>query len=157
MSTIRRCCCPSSALVLCVIFWRLGSVHICLAERWVDSRVAGPLVCRAEFPLDELDGLFGQLAQIQTDLVRILGIRPAAEPIDLLLFRDKASHRRYLGQYHPGIPYRRALFIKAGGPGKVLAYRSRQLDVDLRHECTHAFLHAALPMVPLWLDEGLAE
>ena len=39
----------------------------------------------------------------------------------------------------------------------VLAYRSRQLEVDLRHECTHALLHASLPLVPLWLDEGLAE
>jgi len=27
----------------------------------------------------------------------------------------------------------------------------------VRHECTHALLHAWLPSVPLWLDEGLAE
>ena len=39
----------------------------------------------------------------------------------------------------------------------IFAYTSRELDVDLRHETTHALLHAALPMVPLWLDEGLAE
>ena len=32
----------------------------------------------------------------------------------------------------------------------------RQFEADLRHECTHALLHAALPYVPLWLDEGLA-
>jgi hypothetical protein len=29
--------------------------------------------------------------------------------------------------------------------------------VDLRHECTHALLHSVLPVVPLWLDEGLAK
>jgi hypothetical protein len=39
----------------------------------------------------------------------------------------------------------------------VFAYWSRELEVDLRHECTHALLHAVLPMVPLWLDEGIAE
>ena len=27
----------------------------------------------------------------------------------------------------------------------------------MRHECTHGLLHSVLPMVPLWLDEGLAE
>jgi hypothetical protein len=31
------------------------------------------------------------------------------------------------------------------------------MEVDLRHEGTHALLHATLPVVPLWLDEGLAE
>jgi len=39
----------------------------------------------------------------------------------------------------------------------VFTYRSSELAVDMRHECTHALLHASLPMVPLWLDEGLAE
>jgi hypothetical protein len=28
---------------------------------------------------------------------------------------------------------------------------------DLRHEVTHAYLHAVLDALPLWLDEGLAE
>ena len=28
---------------------------------------------------------------------------------------------------------------------------------DLRHETVHGLLHASLPGVPLWLDEGLAE
>ncbi|GAB6165281.1 hypothetical protein JCM19992_12810 [Thermostilla marina] len=39
----------------------------------------------------------------------------------------------------------------------VFTARGRDFETDLRHECTHALLHAALPMVPLWLDEGLAE
>ena len=28
---------------------------------------------------------------------------------------------------------------------------------DLRHELSHGYLHAAIPHLPLWLDEGLAE
>ncbi len=39
----------------------------------------------------------------------------------------------------------------------VFAFQSREMPVDLRHESTHAVLHSILPMVPLWLDEGLAE
>ncbi|OHB79159.1 MAG: hypothetical protein A2W31_18440 [Planctomycetes bacterium RBG_16_64_10] len=39
----------------------------------------------------------------------------------------------------------------------MFAYRHQELSVDLRHECTHALLHSALDVVPLWLDEGLAE
>ena len=31
------------------------------------------------------------------------------------------------------------------------------LDVDVRHETTHALLHTALPYVPIWIDEGIAE
>ena len=38
----------------------------------------------------------------------------------------------------------------------MFAYQGEQFEIDLRHECTHALLHAALPQVPLWLDEGLA-
>ncbi len=49
------------------------------------------------------------------------------------------------------------MFIKSNSPGNVFAYVSPEFDVDLRHESTHAVLHAMLPMVPLWLDEGLAE
>jgi len=28
---------------------------------------------------------------------------------------------------------------------------------DLRHEVAHGYLHASVPNLPLWLDEGLAE
>ncbi|HEX5104499.1 MAG TPA: DUF1570 domain-containing protein, partial [Pirellulaceae bacterium] len=55
------------------------------------------------------------------------------------------------------VPYRRALYMKARGPGMVFAWRGQEFETDVRHECTHALLHAWLPSVPLWLDEGLAE
>ncbi len=38
-----------------------------------------------------------------------------------------------------------------------MVYVNRSFEVDVRHEGTHALLHSRLPMVPLWLDEGLAE
>src|SRR6056297_815659 len=60
-------------------------------------------------------------------------------------------------RYFPDVPSRQALFIKRRGPGMVFAYRGHEFEVDLRHETTHAVLHSLLPMVPLWLDEGLSE
>jgi hypothetical protein len=124
---------------------------------WADTRVAGPFVCRADFSLAGVEDLLADLGRLQEDLVRYLGVRPAAESIEVYLFESQQAYREYLKQYLPEVPYRRALYLKRGGPGIVLAYRSGELDVDLRHECTHALLHASLPMVPLWIDEGLAE
>lgn len=126
-------------------------------DEWADWRVAGAFVCRADFSLADDEPLLGELGQLQEELVRVLGIPPAEERIELYLFRKEPDYRKYLAAYFPDVPYRRALYIKRGGPGVVLAFRSEQLATDLRHECTHALLHAVLPMVPLWLDEGLAE
>ena len=39
----------------------------------------------------------------------------------------------------------------------VFAQRGEELITDLRHETTHALLHDDLALVPIWLDEGLAE
>jgi len=129
----------------------------CRAADWVDVRVAGPFVVRADFPLAGLEGLLGELARLQNDLARSLGVRAPSEPIGLCLFRNEQTYRAYLGRHFPTTPYRRALFVKSDGPGQVLVHRNSQFAVDIRHECTHALLHSTLPMVPLWLDEGLAE
>lgn len=156
MTTIRRHCLKGS-LVLLTILLAAGFGRRCTAQTWTDWRAAGPFVCRADFHLDGMEGLFNDLAQLQHDLVRYLGVQPAKGPIELYLFRDQRSYRRFLGRHLPHVPYRRALYVKSGGAGMVFAYRSSELAVDIRHECTHALLHASLPMVPLWLDEGLAE
>lgn len=127
------------------------------AEGWVDQRAYGPLVCHADFPLNGLEPLLGEIAQIQQELIRLLEIPPTNERIELLLFHDRSTYRRYLAGRFPNVPYRQALYVRSAGQGTVLAFQSDDLPVDLRHECTHAMLHAVLPMVPLWLDEGLAE
>jgi hypothetical protein len=138
------------------LFWLAGTATG-IAGDWTDVRAAGPFVCRADFPLLSHEALFDDLAELQEDLVRVLGVPPAEESIEIYLFRRESGYRRYLDTLFPDVPYRRALYIKRGGPGIVLAFNSKELPVDLRHECTHALLHAVLPMVPLWLDEGLAE
>ncbi len=127
------------------------------AADWTDHREVGPFVCRADFPLQGMEGLLADLDELQGDLSESLGIPPAQERIEIYLFGDESSYHRYLKTYFPQLPYRRALFAKLGGPGMVFAYRGKEFETGLRHECTHALLHAALPSVPLWLDEGLAE
>ncbi|NIL97067.1 MAG: hypothetical protein GTO53_05920 [Planctomycetales bacterium] len=127
------------------------------AQPWIDIRAFGPFVCRADFLLSGHERIFADLARIQEDLVHHLQIPPAQERIEIYLFRSRAQYDQYLNRWFPNVPYRRALYVKNKGPGMVLAYFSDSLDTDMRHECTHALLHASLPMVPLWLDEGLAE
>ncbi|MBN1910467.1 MAG: hypothetical protein JW818_12055 [Pirellulales bacterium] len=145
------------ALLVASFFAASGWAAEPATNRWIDVRVAGPFVCRSEFPLHGYEKLVTQLARLQTDLARLAGVPAPKERIELLLFRDEQSYRRYLQIHEPHLPYRRALFVKDQGPGRVLVHRSPDFEVDVRHECTHALLHATLPMVPLWLDEGLAE
>ena len=148
---------PWSRLVAALGAMLLAAAAVrCPGADWTDTRKAGPFTCRADFSLAAHDGLLGDLAQLQTDLTRSLGIAPAGEQIEVYLFHDQATYARYLGRYLPGVPYRRALYVKGNAPGRVFAYKGEQFEMDLRHECTHALLHAALPQVPLWLDEGLA-
>ena len=142
--------------VLTTISWALVGPQACNAG-WVDVRVVGPFVVRADFPLAGFDKLLAELPQLQTELQRSLGIRPSNESIEVYLFKNEKTYRAFLARHFPKTPYKPALYDKTDGPGKVLVYRNRDFSVNLRHECTHAILHAALPMVPLWLDEGLAK
>jgi hypothetical protein len=90
-------------------------------------------------------------------MLSYLGIPEPRESIQIFLFRNETGYRKFLEEQFPEAPYRRALYIKKDGPGMVLAHCQKELAVDLRHEMTHALLHASLREIPLWLDEGLAE
>ena len=124
---------------------------------WQDDRSHGPFEFHATFPLQELTPLFQELSALELELQRTLAVPPSQKKIEVLLLNDQRTHKQLLAQQFPQVPYRRALYVQRGGQGSVFAYRNPDLSVDLRHECTHALLHASLPMVPLWLDEGLAE
>lgn len=143
------------ALLAFIILASLG--NCATAADWTDSRISGPFICRADFNLTEVQGVLDSFAALQTDLVQLLGVAPAKEPIEIYLFHDKATYAAYMKRYLPDVPNRRAVYVKGQGPGRVFAFWSPEVEVDLRHECTHALLHASLPLVPLWLDEGLAQ
>jgi hypothetical protein len=127
------------------------------AIAWQDSRSHGPFQVRATFPLGDLTPLFEELSALELELQRTLAVPPPQKKIDIYLLHDQASHKQVLAQMFPRVPYRRALYVQRGDQAVVYAYRHPELAIDLRHECTHSLLHASLPMVPLWLDEGLAE
>ncbi|HEV7278955.1 MAG TPA: hypothetical protein VGN57_01980 [Pirellulaceae bacterium] len=124
---------------------------------WPDERSFGPYICHADFNLDQVAAELEQVVLLQRDVSRTLGVPGPTQPIHLFLFSGVGPYQRYLATYLPEVPRRRAVFVKAGGPGMVFAYLSSEFEVDLRHETTHAILHAALPYLPLWLDEGIAE
>ncbi|MBX9789058.1 MAG: DUF1570 domain-containing protein [Pirellulales bacterium] len=143
----------------------LSSVAVALAvlsaapagAAWRDTVVLPPFICRAEFPLAEQAWIKDELTRLWSDVRGTLALEPPRRTIDIYLFGDVTTYRRYLETVMPGVPYRRALFVDAGRGGRVFAYLNRELAVDLRHEVTHALLHADLHNLPLWLDEGLAE
>jgi hypothetical protein len=112
---------------------------------------------RADFSLAGYEPLLVELQRLQQDVADRLQLPPSAEPIEIYLFKSEEGYRAYLMSRYPQAPQRRALFIKSGGPGQVFAYLSPEFEIDLRHETTHALLHASLVGIPLWLDEGLAE
>ncbi|MCA9234374.1 MAG: hypothetical protein KDA44_02830 [Planctomycetales bacterium] len=124
---------------------------------WIDRRAYGPFQVAAAFPLTSLDRELSDLGRLQSELQRTLAIRPPRQTVDVYLSADERSHRLLLSSQFPRVPYRRAIYVQSGGRGAVYAFDHRELPIDLRHECTHALLHTDLAMVPLWLDEGLAE
>lgn len=126
-------------------------------QRWVETRRIDTFFVRSNFPIAEHEGLFAELGRLRSDVSETLGVAATDHPVDLYLFGDRASYEMFLHRRYPKVPFRRALFIKTAASHVVCAYRSDVLDVDLRHEATHALLHGALRRVPLWIDEGLAE
>lgn len=124
---------------------------------WVEEREIGPYLIRAEFGLRDVQGLVDDLTDLQADLEKTLGLKCEPGEIQIHLFRSRGSYVDYLSKRIPDGTKRRALFVQGTDAGRVYAYRHSGLDTDVRHETTHALLHTALPYVPIWLDEGLAE
>ncbi len=126
---------------------------------WVDEQELGPYLFRSEFPLQDVHGLVQDLGDLQQDLEETLRLQCQPQSIQIHLFQSKRSYDQYLRLRIPEGVNRQALYVpgnEAGG-GRVYAYRQRDLETDVRHESTHALLHSALPYVPIWIDEGLAE
>jgi hypothetical protein len=127
------------------------------AADWVDEQTLGIYVFRAEFPLRDVEELVVELSELQKDLESTLDLKCKDRPIEIFLFRSRFSYSNYIRANVPDGAGRQAVYVAGNNSGRVYAYRHRDLATDLRHETTHALLHNALPYVPLWLDEGLAE
>ena len=122
-------------------------------------QTCGVVVVQANFPLTEITSILDEINMLQHDLTRYIGVPAAKEKIELCLFSDESSYQEFLRNYFPRAPKdRRALYIKLDDkPGTLLVQKTKDFEVDLRHEMTHAIIHASIAKVPIWLDEGLAK
>lgn len=124
---------------------------------WPYETQVGDFAVHANYDVTPRRALLEQLADLNHQLAHTLQIQVQQETVHLILFGSHGPYRQYLQLHFPEIPSRQALYVRRRGAGMVFAYENRGMDVDLRHEATHALLNASLPYVPLWLDEGLAE
>lgn len=144
------------AFVVAVPLLCLAPQVVC-GQQWPDEHHDAPFHYHADFQLRPFYSLLSSVTDLQQEVPEILGLQPLDESVHVFLFERPRTYQTYVKKYFPTVPNRPALFIKQRGPGMVFARLSPHLAVDLRHETTHAVLHGILPMVPLWLDEGLGE
>jgi hypothetical protein len=85
------------------------------------------------------------------------GLPAGNEAIDVHLFADGERYAQFLTRHFPTVPSRRAFFLETDSRLAVYAHWSDRMAEDLRHEVAHGYIHAVVPAIPLWLDEGLAE
>ncbi len=119
--------------------------------------VSEQLVLHSDFPLTEKQRLIAELSAQRDWLATTLRLATTDVPIHVYLFADEAAYYEFLDSHYPGFPPRRAIFVETDVELSVYAYWGEYVADDLRHEVSHGYLHAAVPHLPLWLDEGLAE
>ena len=112
---------------------------------------------RSDVKLNKDSGVRTELDALRRRVEQTLRLPPSEREVVVYLFRDEDRYRETMAERYPDLPARRAFFIGTPGELAVYAFYGDRVGEDLRHECTHGLLNAALGEVPLWLDEGLAE
>jgi hypothetical protein len=115
------------------------------------------LVIHCDFVVAARHRLVDQLTDLRGQIVRQLGLPRSDEPIHVYLFESAERFDQFMALHYPGLPSRRAFFLETDTRLMVFAHWNDRVAEDLRHEVTHGYVHAVLPDLPLWLDEGLAE
>jgi hypothetical protein len=122
-----------------------------------NSMVLDQLVVFSDTPLPRQHRLLEELRSLRTITSTKLGLPISDEPIHVYLFPRADRFEAFLKTHHPNLPVRRAFFVETDTRLSVYAYWGDRVAEDLRHEVVHGYLHAVVPHLPLWLDEGLAE
>ena len=122
-----------------------------------DQFVHHQLVIHSDFVVPKRHRLFDELAKRRADIQEQLNLPMSDEPIHIYLFQDADLFRKYLLGAHPTLSDRRAVFVQTDTQLSVYAFWGDRVAEDLRHEVSHGYLHAQVPKIQLWLDEGLAE
>ncbi len=119
--------------------------------------VLDQLVIFSDSPLPQHHRLLEELRTQRTQLSTKLGLPISDEPIHVYLFPSAEKLAAYTRLHFPALVGRRAYFVEGDTRLNVYAYWGDRVAEDLRHEVAHGYLHAVVPNLPLWLDEGLAE
>lgn len=136
----------------CGVPWKSRST---LPERnWL---VRDQLIIHSEFPVAAHHRIWDDLTTLRVELSQRLSLPVSDEPIHVYLFEDEGCFREMMRARYPDFVGRRALFVETDTRLEAYALWGDRVAEDLRHEITHGYLHAVLPNLPLWLDEGLAE
>jgi hypothetical protein len=115
------------------------------------------LEIHSDFPLPQHHRMLDDLRSLRGSIQATLDLPSSDEPVHVYLFEDNERFQAFLRQHHPDFPTRRAFFVKSDTVLAVYAHWGDRVAEDLRHEVAHGYLHAVVPNIPLWLDEGLAE
>jgi hypothetical protein len=117
----------------------------------------GQLVIHSDTPLTGQRRLIEELVTQRDWINSQLGLTPSDRPIHVYLYGNEAEYYKFLNLRFPEMAARRAIFVGTSTDLTVYAHWGEQVAIDLRHEVAHGYLHATVPNIPLWLDEGLAE
>jgi hypothetical protein len=117
----------------------------------------GQLHFHSDFELSKTNRNVRDLVAERDYIHRTIGLPAGDEVIEVHLFADGERYAQFLKRHFPTVPSRRAFFLETDSRLAVYAHWSDRMAEDLRHEVAHGYLHAVVPGIPLWLDEGLAE
>ncbi|MFM7137303.1 MAG: hypothetical protein ACKO1M_09590 [Planctomycetota bacterium] len=167
------------SFVVPVVFAAAGCAHLATTATWdgglprtvlgqdgwskaagLPSRTelqAGQLVIHADFPLAGQHRLVRELEGMRAEVSQRLALPISDEPVHLYLFENPEQYEAFVAARFPSFPARRAFFVETDTTLSVFAAWQDRVAEDLRHETTHGYVHAVVPAVPLWLDEGIAE
>ena len=129
--------------------------RLALPERFTVAR--HQLLIHSDFTLPQHHRMLDELIAQRGEMTRQLAIPASDEPIHVYLFDSSERFASFMKLHHPEFPNRRAFFLESDTRLSVYAQWGDRMAEDLRHEVAHAYLHAVVPGLPLWLDEGLAE
>lgn len=165
----RRAFVGRTAALIVVAIWTAttgAALRNGVAEENATSEIRrGPFIVRADFDLTPLEEELRELDSLLDEMTRTFRLPKLRENVVVRIFRDETTWRKYWNREFASTPYRRALydrknylFDRDGANGRVYLCVNPLFANDLRHECAHAVLGAALGRsVPIWLDEGIAE
>ena len=115
------------------------------------------VVLHSDAPIGDAENIADELANLRDQIGQKLAVIIPERPVHVYLFDSEPRYREFADRHFPEFGNRRSIFVHSTAEMTVYAHRGPHLTRDLRHEATHAYLHASRSNIPLWLDEGLAE